>query len=106
MGDDFAGDMGTGFEGGEGDEAGSIGAEGDQCAGAGVGGGHEPGIIEPRRMPNENDLVMALTDAGEEGGMLDYFDQNFLKNWAGPEHWKLRKVVRRRKSRLGPYFIP
>lgn len=26
---------------------------------------------------------------------MDYFDQTFKKNWAGPEHWKLRKVVRR-----------
>ena len=35
--------------------------------------------------------------ADADGGvMMDYFDSNFLKNWAGPEHWKLRKVVRRR----------
>ncbi|KAF8682082.1 hypothetical protein AX14_004414 [Amanita brunnescens Koide BX004] len=38
---------------------------------------------------------MAMTDADGDGGAMDYFDQNFLKNWAGPEHWKLRKVVRR-----------
>ncbi|KAH9933294.1 condensin complex subunit 2/barren [Fomitopsis serialis] len=41
------------------------------------------------------DLVMAMTEGGEGGLMMDYFDQNFLKNWAGPEHWKLRRVVRR-----------
>lgn len=54
--------------------------------------------FDPRRVPNERDLVMAMTGDGdgEGGGMMDYFDQNFLKNWAGPEHWKLRKVVRRR----------
>ena len=51
--------------------------------------------FDPRRPPNERDLVMAMT-GGEDGGlMMDYFDQNFLKNWAGPEHWKLRRVVRR-----------
>jgi len=55
--------------------------------------------FDPRRAPNERDLVMAMTDADDEG-MMDYFDQNFLKNWAGPEHWKLRKVVRRRASNL------
>jgi len=51
--------------------------------------------FDPRRAPTERDLVMAMTDAGGDEGMMDYFDQNFLKNWAGPEHWKLRKVVRR-----------
>ena len=57
-------------------------------------GGFVP--FDPRRAPNERDLVLAMTDADDEG-VMDYFDQNFLKNWAGPEHWKLRKVVRRRK---------
>lgn len=58
--------------------------------------------FDPRRVPNERDLVMAMTGDGDgdEGGMMDYFDQNFLKNWAGPEHWKLRKVVRRRELLL------
>src|ERR1700678_2151610 len=28
-----------------------------------------------------------------EGGSLEYFDQTFLKNCAGPEHWKLTKKV-------------
>ncbi|EPQ56454.1 barren [Gloeophyllum trabeum ATCC 11539] len=55
-------------------------------------GGFVP--FDPRRAPNERDLIMAMTDA-EGDGMMDYFDQAFLKNWAGPEHWKLRKVVRK-----------
>lgn len=54
--------------------------------------------FDPRRAPNERDLIMAMTDAdGDSGMMYDYFDKTVLKNWAGPEHWKLRKVVRRRK---------
>lgn len=56
--------------------------------------------FDPNRAPNERDLVMAMTGDGDETGggmMMDYFDQTFLKNWAGPEHWKLRKVVRKRK---------
>ena len=57
--------------------------------------GFEP--FDPRRAPNERDLVMAMTDPSGEGGSLDYFDQTFRKNWAGPEHWKLRKVIRKRK---------
>ncbi|EKM50431.1 uncharacterized protein PHACADRAFT_200373 [Phanerochaete carnosa HHB-10118-sp] len=51
--------------------------------------------FDPRRAPNERDLVMAMTDNEEGGMMYDYFDKGALKNWAGPEHWKLRKVVRR-----------
>lgn len=56
--------------------------------------------FDPHRMPNERDLVMAMTEGDGEGVMMDYFDQAFLKNWAGPQHWKLRKVVRRRRSIL------
>ncbi|KAF8517976.1 condensin complex subunit 2/barren [Hysterangium stoloniferum] len=56
-------------------------------------GAYEP--FDPRRIPNERDLVMAMTSTEGDGGMMDYFDQNFLKNWAGPEHWKLRKPVRK-----------
>ena len=57
-------------------------------------GSYEP--FDPSRMPSERDIIMAMTEAGANGSSLDYFDQTFLKNWAGPEHWKLRKVVRRR----------
>lgn len=57
-------------------------------------GPYEP--FDPSRMPSERDIIMAMTEAGANGSSLDYFDQTFLKNWAGPEHWKLRKVVRRR----------
>ncbi|KAJ7493441.1 condensin complex subunit 2/barren [Mycena galericulata] len=49
--------------------------------------------FDPRRPPNE--LVMAMTDGDGDGGMMDYFDKNFSKNWAGPEHWKMRKPIRR-----------
>ncbi|KAI5116872.1 hypothetical protein M0805_005838 [Coniferiporia weirii] len=56
-------------------------------------GGFEP--FEPGRAPNERDLILAMTEPGANGSSLDYFDQTFLKNWAGPEHWKLRKVIRR-----------
>ncbi|KZT63492.1 barren [Daedalea quercina L-15889] len=59
--------------------------------------GHSGAFVpfDPRRPPNERDLVMAMTGGEEDGLMMDYFDQNFLKNWAGPEHWKLRRVIRR-----------
>lgn len=60
-----------------------------------------PGALmpfDPRRIPTERDLVMAMTDGDGESGVMGYFDQNIMKNWAGPEHWKLRKVIRKRKS--------
>ncbi|KAF5373258.1 hypothetical protein D9615_007456 [Tricholomella constricta] len=80
-GDDYAGDNNSN---------GSVGPSGD------VEGQPIPFVpFDPRRAPNERDLIMAMTDADGEEGMMDYFDQNFLKNWAGPEHWKLRKVIRR-----------
>jgi condensin complex subunit 2 len=45
------------------------------------------------RVPNQQELVMAMSQGG--GEMLDYFDTNFMKNWAGPEHWKIRRVVKK-----------
>ncbi|KAG6865711.1 hypothetical protein C0991_012527 [Blastosporella zonata] len=92
VGDDAVqGDYGGGDDyGGDNHSNGSVGPTGD-------GEGHSGPFIpfDPRRAPNQRDLVMAMTDADGDGGMMDYFDQNFLKNWAGPEHWKLRKVIRR-----------
>ncbi|KAF9245289.1 condensin complex subunit 2/barren [Melanogaster broomeanus] len=60
--------------------------------------GTRPGAFvpfDPRRIPTERDLVMAMTDADGDSGIMGYFDQNIMKNWAGPEHWKLRKVIRK-----------
>jgi condensin complex subunit 2 len=96
MGDHAAGDLddddlGPGYAG----EDGENGLVDGQANPAGTEGGRHM-AFDPRRAPNERALVMAMTDADGEGGMLDYFDQSLLKNWAGPEHWKLRKAVRRR----------
>jgi condensin complex subunit 2 len=95
VGDDFGGDdFGPAGDGGEDGENGSAGDQ-TNLHPTGTDGG-PPVPFDPRRAPNERALVMAMTDADAEGGMLDYFDQSLLKNWAGPEHWKLRKAVRRR----------
>ncbi|KAF8889366.1 condensin complex subunit 2/barren [Infundibulicybe gibba] len=79
-------DYGVGADDYAGDAHSNESAEGDQ-----------PGPVvpfDPRRAPNERDLVMAMTEDGD-GGMMDYFDKTFLKNWAGPEHWKMRKIIRK-----------
>lgn len=55
---------------------------------------HAP--FDPRRQGGE--LVMALAGTADEDGMFDYFDKGFGKNWAGAEHWKLRKVSRKGAS--------
>ncbi|CAI2189472.1 14825_t:CDS:2 [Funneliformis geosporum] len=38
----------------------------------------------------ENDFVMAMVS--NENELFSYFDSAFLRNWAGPEHWKLKKT--------------
>lgn len=87
-------DFGDHF-GGEDDNQSNVSAVGDTHA-EGQEGRPGPFVpFDPRKMPNDRDLVLAMADG--DGGTLDYFDQNILKNWAGPEHWKLRKVVRRRR---------
>lgn len=53
----------------------------------------EPQEIEPEspKYP-ENDFLSALIYNGDQE-LLDYFDSTLVKNWAGPEHWKLRRPV-------------
>ena len=94
VGDDIGADYELGPE--DNDTTGMDAEGGDAHAPqSGRVGGFEP--FDPRRAPNERDLILAMTEPGANGSSLDYFDQTFLKNWAGPEHWKLRKVIRRRE---------
>ncbi len=91
--DDFGGDMMGGDD---------FGGDNDSNSGGPIGDGEDgrPGAyvpFDPRQMPNQRDMVLAMTNDDEEGGALDYFDQNFSKNWAGPEHWRLRKGIRKRE---------
>lgn len=84
--------------GGDDDENGGEGSGGggfasSSAGGVGMAGPGEHMPFDGRRNPG--DLVMALV-GGEDGeGMFDYFDKGFGKNWAGAEHWKLRKVTRK-----------
>lgn len=92
VGDDYEGGMGGGDYGGDNNSNESFGPVDDG------GGGHPAPYVafDPRQAPNERDLILALTET--DGNSLEYFDQTFLKNWAGPEHWKLtKKVIRRSK---------
>ncbi|GAA6039825.1 hypothetical protein JCM8097_004242 [Rhodosporidiobolus ruineniae] len=71
-------------------------------AGQGAGGyGHGPiAPFDPRHAgPGEVVLAMQGAEGGEEGdreaeGLLEYFDAKVGgggKNWAGPEHWKMKR---------------
>jgi condensin complex subunit 2 len=92
-GDDYAGAYG----GGDADYADASGEHGEID-----GDGHDPSGVhpsghtpfDPRRVPDEREIIMAMTNEGG-ASMMDYFDSSITKNWAGPEHWKLRKVIRK-----------
>lgn len=93
--DDYNYSGGGGDDFGDGEGGGSAGPEGDE-GGDGAGAvGTGPFIpFDPRGAPNEKELVLAMTNGDDENG-FDYFDSKFLKNWAGPEHWKLRRPIRK-----------
>ncbi|KAG8756037.1 hypothetical protein FRC14_003419 [Serendipita sp. 396] len=86
-GDDNEGDYGDANE----DRSGMHDGEEGQQSGV-----HPMGhaMFDPRKPPDQRELVMAMNQDGG-ASMLDYFDSNVTRNWAGPEHWKLRKVIRK-----------
>lgn len=100
QGDQAVDDGYGGYDGTGGDdygraESGSVDAEGEQ--------GHQirsgPFVpFDPCQMPTERDLIVAMADVDGQSDVLGYFDQNLMKNWAGPEHWKLRRVIRKRED--------
>jgi condensin complex subunit 2 len=65
---------------------------------SGEGEGHVMGpevAFDPRHEPQQRELLLAM-NADDEGAM-DYFDSKFRKNWAGPQHWKLQRTIRKRE---------
>lgn len=36
--------------------------------------------------------TVAMAENSKQQGVFDYFDAAFSKNWAGPEHWKMRRA--------------
>jgi condensin complex subunit 2 len=91
---DFADFGGAGGGDDDNDGEAPFGVDGQDAGVAGVGA-----LFDPRRgMDGKQLFVGMLGDEEGDGMMLDYFDQGVLKNWAGPEHWKLRKVTRKRES--------
>ncbi|KAI6112767.1 condensin complex subunit 2/barren [Pisolithus sp. B1] len=94
--DDFYGGGDGGMAGGDYGraESGSVATEGEQGQGQALRSG--PFVpFDPRKAPTERDLIVAMADTDGQSDILGYFDQNVMRNWAGPEHWKLRKVIRK-----------
>jgi condensin complex subunit 2 len=95
--DDYGGDVDA-FAGREEErsESGSVAAFGGQYAGGGGGGANAPLVAFDPRRPSEQQFVEAM--AAGDSNSLDYFDRGFVKNWAGPEHWKLRRPIPKGES--------
>ncbi len=94
-GADFGGDFGGPVDRNDEDGEADFDVEGGNIGGV-LGPEHAP--LDPRRVGDGKQMFVGMSGDDEgDGMMLDYFDQGFLKNWAGPEHWKLRKVTRKRE---------
>ncbi|KAG8726798.1 hypothetical protein FRC12_023074, partial [Ceratobasidium sp. 428] len=92
--DGFPGGGGGGFDE-DGDDFDGAGGGMDFTANNATGPNHtgplEP--FDPRRGRNERTLFMSMSEDATE--MLDYFDSTVMKNWAGPQHWKVRRAIRK-----------
>lgn len=81
-----------GGEDGAGDESRSHDNGGFSMTSAGFG------TYNPSLQPSGKDLILAMrgeeADDDDAAGMFGYFDRQLVaKNWAGPEHWKVRRAV-------------
>jgi condensin complex subunit 2 len=67
--------------------------------GDGVNGGAEDGEDEDGR--TMYGISMRHGPGSEQQNILDYFDKALHRNWAGPEHWKIRRMKDTAKSTTG-----
>ncbi|KAH8147427.1 uncharacterized protein LAJ45_08583 [Morchella importuna] len=51
----------------------------------------------------DGDYRVGFGDSAE--GILSYFDEALKKNWAGPEHWRIRKIKDSTKSNAAPVRV-
>ena len=62
----------------------------------GMGGGDgEEGEDAGAFDPETGEYIVSLDKGTTQGGhddILSYFDEALKKNWAGPEHWRIRKI--------------
>lgn len=69
---------------------------------AGMDGEEGDGMGAGTFDPESGEYVVSLGHSGKTEGehedILRYFDQALQKNWAGPEHWRIRKIKDINKS--------
>ena len=51
---------------------------------------------------NRYGVTLVHRPADEQENILSYFDSALAKNWAGPEHWRIRKVKDAAKTNAAP----
>lgn len=51
---------------------------------------HQVELDNSEKNDQEQDFLTAMMNSGEKD-LFSYFDNTLTKNWAGPEHWKLRR---------------
>ncbi|KAI8986048.1 condensin complex subunit 2/barren [Pilobolus umbonatus] len=52
----------------------------------------DEGIDNTQKEFPEQDFITAMVNSGEKD-LFSYFDKSLSRNWAGPEHWKLRRPI-------------
>lgn len=69
-------------------------SDGDDDPFATPNDGHLNGQVSSKDLStgydSQSSYFMRMTN--EKDDMFSYFDQALLKNWAGPEHWKLKPI--------------
>lgn len=104
--DDFGGgaddhDMGGHSDNEDDDGSGVVAHQGAGVAGmdaAAGANGHALGAMQrfdPRLNIDQREVVIGMGGDEGEKQVFSYFDSQLAKNWAGPEHWKMRKTIRR-----------
>jgi condensin complex subunit 2 len=60
----------------------------------------EVGSFDPEK--SQYAVSLRHTQDDEQENILNYFDKALQKNWAGPEHWKIRRVKDAAKAAITP----
>ena len=63
----------------------------NEGAGEGQVDGSDVGAFDPQGNQHMPRLQYGMSDDGHDN-ILSYFDNALQKNWAGPEHWRIRRI--------------
>lgn len=63
----------------------------NEGAGEGQGDGSGVGVFDPQGNQHLPKLQYGMSDGGHDN-ILSYFDNALQKSWAGPEHWRIRRI--------------